>query len=162
MLGAQSRPQPRTAPLIRVRAGSCFVSQPGDKWGWFDSALYSVITNTVLHSAATDVVKAFALLEAAPPAIQWVFVRAPILGNGPLTGGPLRLGDANVGAGSPASTLSRADTARVLLDFAALPELAAAACWTAPAGVTHFLPWFYLAFLTPLLFDRGEGWGRVG
>ena len=40
--------------------------------------------------------------------------------------------------------------------FHYLPELAAAACWSAPAGVTHFLPWFYLAFLTPLLFDRGK------
>ena len=41
--------------------------------------------------------------------------------------------------------------------FHYLPELAAAFFWSAPAGFTHFMPYFYLAFLTPLLFDRGEG-----
>jgi hypothetical protein len=44
---------------------------------------------------------------------------------------------------------------RVSRHFHYLPELAAAFCWSAPAGFTHFLPYFYLAFLTPLLFDRG-------
>ena len=39
--------------------------------------------------------------------------------------------------------------------FHYLPELAAAFFWSLPAGFTHFMPYFYLAFLTPLLFDRG-------
>ncbi len=38
--------------------------------------------------------------------------------------------------------------------FHYLPELTLAACWIAPVGFTHALPWFYLFFLTILLVDR--------
>lgn len=120
-------------PRAPPHAGSCFIAQPGDKWGWLDSAAYAVASSTFLRAVAADAVKAFALLEAAPDAVAWTYLRAPFLGDGPLTGGPLRLGDANVGAGSPASTLSRADAARALLDFAVMPELFAA--WSRKAPV---------------------------
>lgn len=39
--------------------------------------------------------------------------------------------------------------------FHYLPEITAAFCWSAPAGFTHFLPYFYVTFLTILLLDRG-------
>ena len=35
-----------------------------------------------------------------------------------------------------------------------LAETAAAAAWTLPCGFRHFLPWFYLSFLTVLLAQR--------
>lgn len=38
--------------------------------------------------------------------------------------------------------------------FHYLPEILAAVCWTLPAQTTHFLPWFYVVFLTLLLLDR--------
>lgn len=38
--------------------------------------------------------------------------------------------------------------------FHYIPELLAAAAWTLPAGLTHFLPWFYWLFLAILLTDR--------
>lgn len=38
--------------------------------------------------------------------------------------------------------------------FHYLPEITAAFCWSAPAGLTHFLPYFYVTFLTILLLDR--------
>ena len=38
--------------------------------------------------------------------------------------------------------------------FHYLPEIAAAFFWTSPAGFTHFMPYFYVVFLTFLLLDR--------
>ena len=38
--------------------------------------------------------------------------------------------------------------------FHYVPELTLAACWIAPVGFAHALPWFYLFFLTILLVDR--------
>lgn len=38
--------------------------------------------------------------------------------------------------------------------FHYLPEIGAAFLWTAPAGFAHPLPYFYVFFLTLLLFDR--------
>ena len=38
--------------------------------------------------------------------------------------------------------------------FHYVPELVLALCWALPAGLTHAVPYFYLAFLTILLFDR--------
>ena len=38
--------------------------------------------------------------------------------------------------------------------FHYVPELIAAFCWTVPALFTHFSPYFYVCFLTVLLFDR--------
>ena len=35
-----------------------------------------------------------------------------------------------------------------------IPEICAAFCWCAPALNTHWLPYFYPLYLTPLLFDR--------
>jgi 7-dehydrocholesterol reductase len=40
--------------------------------------------------------------------------------------------------------------------FHYVPELLLAAAWTLPAGFTVALPWFYLFFLTILLFDRAK------
>lgn len=56
--------------------------------------------------------------------------------------------------------------------FHYIPEILAAFCWTVPALFTHFLPYFYVVFLTILLADRafrddkrcaskyGEDWHR--
>ena len=38
--------------------------------------------------------------------------------------------------------------------FHYLPEILAAFAWSAPAGFSHFLPFFYVFFLTLLLTDR--------
>ena len=38
--------------------------------------------------------------------------------------------------------------------FHYIPEVLAAVCWTLPALNTHFLPWFYVTFLSLLLLDR--------
>ncbi|WP_053237273.1 hypothetical protein [Sandaracinus amylolyticus] len=38
--------------------------------------------------------------------------------------------------------------------FHYVPELVLALCWALPAGHTHAIPYFYLAFLAILLFDR--------
>lgn len=38
--------------------------------------------------------------------------------------------------------------------FHYLPEITAAFLWTSPAGFTHFMPYFYVVFLTFLLLDR--------
>lgn len=38
--------------------------------------------------------------------------------------------------------------------FHYVPEILAAVFWTIPAGFNHALPWFYVVFLTFLLFDR--------
>ncbi len=38
--------------------------------------------------------------------------------------------------------------------FHYVPEIGLAAAWTLPAGFSHFLPWFYVFFLTILLLDR--------
>jgi 7-dehydrocholesterol reductase len=38
--------------------------------------------------------------------------------------------------------------------FHYVPEILGAVCWTLPALFTHFLPWFYVVFLTLLLLDR--------
>jgi 7-dehydrocholesterol reductase len=38
--------------------------------------------------------------------------------------------------------------------FHYVPEIGLAAAWTLPAGFTHFVPWFYVVFLTILLLDR--------
>ena len=38
--------------------------------------------------------------------------------------------------------------------FNYLPEIGAAFCWSVPALFTHFAPYFYVIFLTFLLFDR--------
>ena len=35
-----------------------------------------------------------------------------------------------------------------------MPEIAAALCWSAPAGLSPPLPYFYVFFLTLLLSDR--------
>jgi 7-dehydrocholesterol reductase len=40
--------------------------------------------------------------------------------------------------------------------FHYLPEIGLAAAWTLPAGFRHFLPWFYVFFLTILLLDRAR------
>ena len=40
--------------------------------------------------------------------------------------------------------------------FHYVPEIAAALCWSLPGGFTHFMPYFYVTFLTILLVDRGE------
>lgn len=40
--------------------------------------------------------------------------------------------------------------------FHYVPELLLAAAWTIPAGLTHFLPWFYWIFLFILLMDRAR------
>ncbi|CAI9114575.1 OLC1v1015327C1 [Oldenlandia corymbosa var. corymbosa] len=40
--------------------------------------------------------------------------------------------------------------------FHYLPEILAAFFWTVPALFTHFLPYFYVIFLTILLFDRAK------
>ena len=121
-----------------VYLGNNWVSKPTDQWDWFASAVYTALSYTILSAVAADAVKAFALLEAAPPNIQWYFIRAPLLSDGPgVTNGDalhkLRLGDANVGAGSPASKLTRADTAQILLEFAVKPE--AVASWVRKAPV---------------------------
>ena len=56
--------------------------------------------------------------------------------------------------------------------FHYIPEILGALCWALPALFSHFLPYFYVCFLTLLLFDRalrddercakkyGEGWKR--
>jgi hypothetical protein len=46
--------------------------------------------------------------------------------------------------------------------FHYLPEITAALCWSATAGATHVLPYFYVTFLTILLLDRGELKGQAG
>lgn len=38
--------------------------------------------------------------------------------------------------------------------FHYLPEITAAFLWSSPAGFTHFMPYFYVVFLTFLLLDR--------
>lgn len=38
--------------------------------------------------------------------------------------------------------------------FHYVPEIGLAVAWTLPAGFGHFLPWFYVVFLTILLLDR--------
>jgi 7-dehydrocholesterol reductase len=38
--------------------------------------------------------------------------------------------------------------------FHYVPEITAAFCWSAAAGFTHILPFFYVIFLTILLVDR--------
>ena len=38
--------------------------------------------------------------------------------------------------------------------FHYVPEILAAVLWTAPALFSHFLPWFYVIFLTILLVHR--------
>lgn len=40
--------------------------------------------------------------------------------------------------------------------FHYLPEIAGAFFWTLPVGFGHALPWFYVVFLTILLFDRAR------
>ncbi len=40
--------------------------------------------------------------------------------------------------------------------FHYLPEIAGAFFWTLPVGFGHALPWFYVIFLTILLFDRAR------
>lgn len=40
--------------------------------------------------------------------------------------------------------------------FHYLPELIGTLCWSLPALFTHFSPYFYLCFLTVLLFDRAK------
>lgn len=122
------RPAPQWTFAFPPRpTGSGFVSQPEDQWGWFDSIAFTIATSTFLRSVAADVVKAYALLEASPASISWYFIRAPFLADGPAVTkgaalGTLRLGYANNGAGSPASSLTRADTAQLMLDFATKPE----------------------------------------
>lgn len=39
--------------------------------------------------------------------------------------------------------------------FHYVPEIIAAFFWSLPGGFTHFMPYFYVAFLTILLVDRG-------
>jgi 7-dehydrocholesterol reductase len=38
--------------------------------------------------------------------------------------------------------------------FHYVPEILLAIAWTAPVGFDHFLPWFYVVYLTCLLVDR--------
>lgn len=38
--------------------------------------------------------------------------------------------------------------------FHYVPEILAALCWALPGGFTHFMPYFYVCFLTVLLADR--------
>ena len=40
--------------------------------------------------------------------------------------------------------------------FHYIPEILAAFCWSLPALFTHFFPYFYVVFLTILLFDRAN------
>lgn len=40
--------------------------------------------------------------------------------------------------------------------FHYVPEITLAIAWTLPAGFNYALPWFYVVFLTILLFDRAE------
>ncbi|WRX27015.1 Sterol biosynthesis ERG24/DHCR-like - like 3 [Theobroma cacao] len=40
--------------------------------------------------------------------------------------------------------------------FHYVPEILAAFFWTVPALFNHFLPYFYVVFLTILLFDRAK------
>ena len=38
--------------------------------------------------------------------------------------------------------------------FHYVPEITLAIAWSLPAGFSHFVPWFYVVYLTILLFDR--------
>jgi len=38
--------------------------------------------------------------------------------------------------------------------FHYVPEITLALAWSLPGGFTHFVPYFYVTFLTILLFDR--------
>jgi putative NADH-flavin reductase len=110
-----------------VYLGTGLAPDTTDAWGWVDGSIYGLVSRTILSTPAADAIKAKVYLEesAGAAGVDYVFLRPALLDgiDDNLKKGAYRLGGYNVGSGSAATKISRADVAGALWDMTIQPAL---------------------------------------